>query len=70
MSNHDRADHHNGRRAFLKCLGLGAGALGTGQALHAAPTAAADDEHDDRTTPARGYRETAHVREYYAKASF
>jgi hypothetical protein len=57
-----------GRRAFLKGLGATGGALGIGLGLdaHAGPTQEPVAEPQPRK---RGYRETAHVREYYAKAA-
>jgi hypothetical protein len=56
------------RRDFFRTAGLGAGAAVAGVAgavgLGEAPAAAADADAAD------GYRETAHVKRYYALAKF
>ncbi|ATJ82784.1 twin-arginine translocation signal domain-containing protein [Halomonas beimenensis] len=56
------------RRRFLKTLGLGTVAAGTAAGLGQVPLVQAEPTPQDaprRDTP-RGYRETAHVRAYYA----
>ncbi len=59
------------RRGFLKSAAAAGGAAGVaalGSQVHASV-----DEHSPAAKPAgksKGYRETAHVREYYAKARF
>ena len=69
MKTNDRA-RLQGRRTFLMYLTLGGGALGAGLSLRADAVSADESTQDERAAPSKqGYRETAHVREYYAKAS-
>ncbi len=58
------------RRDFLKGFLLAGGALGTGVNLDVAAETSVPGAQT-KTTPAKrpGYRETEHVRTYYAKAS-
>ncbi|MGC2856027.1 hypothetical protein ACM64Y_11180 [Novispirillum sp. DQ9] len=59
------------RRAFLRGVGLGAGAAGAVAALTvAAGPAAAADALAAPDAAQDGYRETAHVRRYYDLARF
>jgi hypothetical protein len=59
-----------GRRNFIKQLALGGGALGAGLSLRANASAPERPASGDGVRRKQhGYRETAHVREYYAKAS-
>ncbi|RTR05010.1 twin-arginine translocation signal domain-containing protein [Halomonas nitroreducens] len=56
------------RRRFLKTLGLGTVAAGATAGLGQVPLVRAEATPQDaarRETP-RGYRETAHIRAYYA----
>ena len=67
MSTNDTLESHS-RREFLKRLGATGGAIGAGLAFnaHAGPT---ETQPAAAAPKKRGYRETAHVREYYAKAA-
>jgi len=57
------------RRDFFKVAGLGAGAMGAAAVVTRATGAAADASPADR--PAKsGYRETDHVKKFYALARF
>ena len=55
------------RRRFLLTLGLG-GAGAAAAAVAAAPAAAVGGDAAERAAPADGYRESAHVRDYYRTA--
>jgi transketolase N-terminal domain/subunit len=69
MSKTTEATKHS-RRDFLKGFLLAGGALGTGVSLDVGAGTAAPLAQN-KPTPAKrpGYRETEHVRTYYAKAS-
>lgn len=73
MTSHDDRDTRprQDRRVFLKQLLVTGGALGSGLTLEAsAEPQSGEARPDDGTGPEpRGYRETEHVRLYYAKAS-
>ena len=63
------ATRRDSRRTFLKYLAFGS-AFGAGLSQQAgALTAHAPDRGERGPRVKQGYRETAHVREYYAKAS-
>ncbi len=72
MSKHQREAPQESRRAFLRNSALAGGAAAvaavTGTAM------AVTDSQESSAAPqdpsSQGYRETAHVREYYAKARF
>ncbi|MEQ8230971.1 MAG: formate dehydrogenase [Gammaproteobacteria bacterium] len=66
-----RPDDYRTRLSRRHFLGLGA-VLGTGAAATRLATAppAGEPAGDAAATRAAGYRETAHVREYYRKARF
>jgi nitrous oxide reductase len=60
------------RRGFLKSAAVAGGAAGVA-ALGSQVQAGVDEQTPaakTATSPAKGYRETPHVREYYAKARF
>ncbi len=57
------------RREFLRRVLAASGAAGAGLALGSAPAYAATKPIDTCRTEHRGYRETEHVRQYYAKAA-
>ena len=61
------AQHSLARRDFLKKAAVAGVAIGASRAAVGAPN---DDTHPTETSPAHGYRETAHVRRYYRLARF
>ncbi|MDH3282197.1 MAG: twin-arginine translocation signal domain-containing protein [Gammaproteobacteria bacterium] len=73
MSKHQReAQQSQSRRAFLRNSALAGGAAAVAAVTNGAMAVSESQEsavplHDQ---PSKGYRETAHVREYYAKARF
>ena len=60
-----------GRRQFLKGVAVtGGGAVLAGVAGGAQATVQPEAQQGEAKAKSQGYRETAHVREYYAKARF
>lgn len=59
------------RRGFLKSAAVAGGAAGVAT-LGSQMSANADEQApaEKAATPSKGYRETPHIREYYAKARF
>lgn len=57
------------RRDFFKMAGLGAGAAGAAAVAMKATGAAAGERADDRPSKS-GYRETEHVKKFYALSRF
>lgn len=70
MSQHKHS-HNLSRRGFLKSAAVAGGAAGVatlgGQVQGGVDESPADGK---AAAPSKGYRETPHVREYYAKARF
>ena len=60
-----------GRRKFLKGVAVGGGgAVLAGMAAGSHAALEPQEKQDQAKQKSQGYRETAHVREYYAKARF
>jgi len=59
------------RRGFLKRASVAGGAAGVAT-LGSQIQAGVDEQpsKEEAATPSKGYRETPHIREYYAKARF
>ncbi len=69
MSQHKQSEKLS-RRGFLKSAAVAGGAAGV--ATLGSQVQAVDEQPAAKkpAAPAKGYRETSHVREYYAKARF
>lgn len=65
----DKEPNSTRRRDFLKLAGVGAGLAGAAASGLAGPKAAPAAEKP-AGEPAAGYRETEHVKRYYALARF
>lgn len=60
-----------GRRQFLKGAAVsGGGAVLAGMAVSSQAALEPEEKQGESQLKPEGYRETAHVREYYAKARF
>lgn len=70
MTQHKQSDKLS-RRGFLKSAAVAGGAAGVATLGSQVP-ASVDEQGpaEKAATPSKGYRETPHVREYYAKARF
>lgn len=70
MSQHKQSEELS-RRRFLKSAAAAGGAAGVAT-LGSQVQASGDEPGPAKkaASPSRGYRETAHIREYYAKARF
>lgn len=70
MSQHKQSEKLS-RRGFLKSAAVAGGAAGVATLGSQVQANREDDAPAEQAAPpSKGYRETAHVREYYAKARF
>ncbi|MCP1673609.1 nitrous oxide reductase [Natronocella acetinitrilica] len=58
------------RRTFLKTMAATGGAVAVTAGLGTAAAAAPEDTSTEVTDEVRGYHETQHIRDYYARADF
>lgn len=64
------ATTRHSRRVFLKQMAVAGGAVGTALTSRLAAAGAPEPGQAAAEAGPSGYRETAHVREYYSKAAF
>lgn len=66
---HDKPDLPT-RRAFLKTVAVTGGAATVGLGTSVAVAEVRRDQEPELANRESGYRETPHIRDYYAKANF
>lgn len=70
QSEHSGGREKRSRRHFLKTVVAASGGVAVAGAAGGAIAAESGEAEPERSTEKRGYHETSHIRDYYARARF